>query len=189
MDNPVIENILFEPGSVPILFVGRLDWPPNRKGLKWFLREVWGQACVRQPGLRLTVIGSGDSSWLREFTNLPNLSILGRVDRLEPHYGSACASIVPIYFGSGTRVKAIESCLFGKVCISTAMGVEGLGLTPDLEYVRCETADDWIRVLSTLSANNALKLGENARNFVAQRFNARRVAEKMLEAVNNDCPA
>ena len=47
-----------------LLFVGRLDWPPNRDGLVWFLKRVWPN--VTRPFV-LNIVGSGDGSWLTPY--------------------------------------------------------------------------------------------------------------------------
>ena len=41
-----------------LLFVGKLDWAPNREGLEWLLRNVWPQVAERAPDLKLTIVGS-----------------------------------------------------------------------------------------------------------------------------------
>ena len=42
-----------------LLFVGRLDWLPNREGLAWFLEQVLPGVTARRKTL-LTIVGSGD---------------------------------------------------------------------------------------------------------------------------------
>ena len=54
----------------------------------------------------------------------------GRVDALEPFYDAAHAAIVPMFEGSGTRLKVIEASFLGRPVISTALGAQGLPLRP-----------------------------------------------------------
>ena len=44
-----------------LLFLGKLDWPPNRDGLSWFLTKVWPKLQVEKPELKLLIAGSGNS--------------------------------------------------------------------------------------------------------------------------------
>jgi glycosyltransferase involved in cell wall biosynthesis len=167
----------------PLLFVGRLDWPPNRDGLRWFLEKVWPEARAGAGDLTLTIVGSGDGSWLEPYKALPGVKFLGRVESLAPHYAACVATLVPVFFGSGTRVKAIESALHGRACLSTALGVEGIGLTDGSDYYNAETAEEWIDALRALDGREALERGARARRLAAERFDPRRIAEKFIHTV------
>lgn len=171
------------PTGPSLLFVGRLDWPPNRDGLTWFLDTVWRPARERRPDLRLTIIGSGNGRWLEAYRDGAGLTVLGRVDHLEPHYGTCIATIAPVFVGSGTRVKVIESCVARRACISTAIGVEGVGLSPGVSYVRAESANDWIEALVGLALEPMRIIGESAHAAVASRFDPLLVAARFLRTV------
>lgn len=170
-------------GEINLLFLGRLDWPPNRDGLKWFLDKVWPATAGRRRNLRVTIVGSGDGKWLESYRTLERVAILGFVDDIEPVYRAASATLVPIFYGSGTRVKAIESCLWGRVCISTRLGVEGIGLQPGQHFIHAETADEWIERLCRLDFDVAARMGRDARNVVKSQFDAKRVAQQMQAAI------
>lgn len=167
-----------------LLFVGRLDWRPNREGLTWILKNVWPAVMASTSDLSLSIVGSGNDSWLLPFRNLPGIEVVGSVEHLGPHYEACTATIVPIFYGSGTRVKAIESSLYGRVCISTALGVEGIGLVAGETYFRAESAGDWIRALITLDPSQARVAGEGARDLVTDTFNPRRISEKFIHSVS-----
>ena len=165
-----------------LLFVGRLDWPPNRDGLRWLLENVWPKAMQKAPDLELTIIGSGAGEWLKPYSHLPGIRFLGRVESVAPYYAQSLASIVPIFFGSGTRVKVIESSLNYRPCISTAIGVEGIGMAPGVHYFRAETEDEWTDVLVNLRPAHARELGQCAFDLVRENFDPSQIAEKFLAA-------
>jgi glycosyltransferase involved in cell wall biosynthesis len=166
-----------------LLFVGKLDWPPNRDGLKWLLTHVWPKATARASDLRLTIVGSGERAWLEPFRGLPGVEIVGRVDDLVPYYDDCIATLIPVFYGSGVRVKAIESSLFGRVPVSTRLGVEGMGLTPGEHYLRAETVEDWVRALVRLNPEAARRMGERARNHARVVFDPDQVARTFVETV------
>lgn len=153
-----------------LAFLGRLDWHPNRDGLIWFLKEIWPELLRRRPGIRLSVAGSGDGSSLMELVKQPNISFLGRVDSVEDLFASAHLSIVPLFYGSGTRVKVITACALGRASLSTALGVEGVGLEEGRSYFRCETKEAWIETISTLSPKEAYESGLAAFSHARERF-------------------
>ncbi|MGB5813207.1 MAG: glycosyltransferase family 4 protein [Polyangiales bacterium] len=164
-----------------LLFIGRLDWPPNRDGLRWFLDNVWPH--VVRPW-RLTLVGSGDGRWLSSYLDDPRIRFLGEVDSVTPHYHKALLSLVPIFYGSGTRVKAIESSLYATACLATECGVDGIGLDPTQDYFRAESAEQWIGALNDLDVKAARERGHNARDRVTARYGGRRIAEDFLRAVD-----
>lgn len=171
------------PKSRNILFIGRLDWQPNRDGLRWFLENVWPEAAAASPDLSLTVAGAGDGSWLEPFKGLPRMRFLGRVPEVAPLYEEACASLVPVFFGSGTRVKAIEASSYARPCLSTAIGVEGIGLDPSSGYFRAETKDEWLKTLKDLSLEEARRRGKTAFDLIAREFDPDQIAARFLEAL------
>ena len=157
-------------GPRRLLYVGRLDWDPNRSGLEWLLREVWRDVVARAPDMVLSVAGSGDGSWLAQYASLPNLYLLGRAPELDPLYNQATCAIVPIFYGSGTRVKVLEAASHGRACVSTAAGAAGSGLQPGDGYLRAESREDWIETLATLDARRVNGVAERAWRVGKARF-------------------
>ena len=166
--------------SERLLFLGRLDWPPNRDGLLWFLENVWPEAHRRRPSLELVIAGSGDTRGLKEKLALPGVTFLGRVASVEKTYEESVLSLVPIFYGSGTRVKAIEASRFGRACLSTAIGIEGLGLERGKTYFQAETADEWIQTLVGLDVQQAAAIGLNAHDLLKKSFHLPIAAQKFL---------
>ena len=171
-----------------VLFVGRLDWAPNRDGLKWFLDRVWQQAHARDPRLNLTVVGSGDGSWLESYRPMKGVSILGQVPDLKGHYAKSLVSIIPIFYGSGTRVKAIEASLHQRACISTAVGMEGIRLRAGQDFYLAETENDWIETLVGIEETHALQLGADAAIRVSLEHDPDAIAARFFVRMNKFRP-
>lgn len=164
-----------------LMFIGRLDWPPNRDGLKWMLEQVWPKAKRLRPDLELVIAGSGDTRWTAPFLGLHGVRFLGRVDDVEELYRRSSISLVPIFYGSGTRVKVIEASRFGRACISTALGVEGTGLIPGESYLRAESEDDWAKALVDANPAIARKTGIQAHAQLREKFDESRAAHEFRE--------
>ncbi len=179
--------------SVPIeiktensfLFVGRLDWPPNREGLTWFLKEVWPLVMAENQQNRLDIIGSGNIGDLEFARNLPGIKLHGRVEDLNPYYQQAHLVIVPLFYGSGTRVKVIEAASFSRSCISTAIGVEGLPLRAGQDYVRAETVEDWVRCCIRTTAMESQELGFSARSTLQADYSITACGQRMNSLIVN----
>ena len=145
-----------------ILFLGRLDWRPNYEGLVWFLEKVWPEVLKKRTDLELIIAGSGAAGVLDRHLPQPNCVFLGRVEHVRDLYKTALLSVVPVFFGSGTRVKVIEAAGFGRACLSTQLGVEGVGLQAGISYYHAETTQEWVETLVRLNRDHARQVGRNA---------------------------
>jgi len=172
-----------------ILFIGKLDWAPNRDGLKWVLDKVWPKVMERAPDLSLTIVGSGNKTWLDAYRKLKGIEIVGQVESVAPYYEDCIATIVPVFYGSGTRVKAIESSLYARVCISTEVGVEGMGLVDGENYQRAELEEEWVHALSFLEAPVAIQMGIKAREYAKHAFDPGAIAERFIQSISWSAPA
>ena len=168
----------YEGKSARFLFIGRLDWPPNKDGLEWLLKEVWPTVIENRPDAILKIVGSGNKDWLKNYQNLKGVEIVGFVDSIQDAYQDCHFTIVPISYGSGTRIKVLESFAMGRRLISTKMGVQGADLDQQ-DYIQAESKEDWIRTLSQIELNQAeiIQL-ENSRTKVSSKFGEKNIGER-----------
>jgi glycosyltransferase involved in cell wall biosynthesis len=172
--------------TLQLLFVGRLDWEPNKKGLQWFFKEVWPDLC-KSRSVHLTIVGSGHSEWLSSY-QFSNLSFLGRVAELKEHYQKSHLTLIPLFMGSGTRVKAIESGNYGRSFLSTRIGVEGLPFEAGRDYLCAESAEEWKKLLASLNLGDAQTLGERVHAVTQNHFEKRALASKFLSSLQKGTP-
>lgn len=142
-------------GPIKFLFFGRLDWAPNKDALTWLLKEVWPSVIQRRPDAVLKVAGSGDSRWIHEYS-LSGVELVGFVKDVKEAYEDVQYAIVPMRFGSGTRIKVLESFIMNRKLISTATGVQG-ALLRECDYICAESAQDWIKTLSEVEYMDKLE--------------------------------
>lgn len=159
------------------LFVGRLDWPPNRDGLEWLLANVWNEVRARRPKARLTIAGVGDASWLDAYKKSPGINFLGRVDEIKEVYQRAAFSVAPLFYGSGTRIKIVEAFAMNRTLISTGMGVQGAEVEKDM-YLNAENAQQWIKVMAEVKLDSAsLQNLASARDRMKAKFEEAQVGQ------------
>lgn len=174
--------------TVGIMFLGKLDWLPNKEGLSWFLKHVWPRVIQSRSDLHLTIAGSGDSGWMSDFTSLPRVNFLGKIKDIEQLYQESSLVIVPIFYGSGTRVKIIEACRYGRPCLSTALGAEGVGLEHPDSYYCADDLESWVSCLVHLEPELLKNMGNNAFDKAKSVFDhclARDQFIKLLAAVES----
>ena len=147
------------------------------------MEEVWPQVITRAPGLKLDIVGSGNGSWVSDFTHLQGVNFHGRVDSLEPFYDAASLCLIPVFFGSGTRVKVIEAARYARPCLSTAIGVEGLPFEAGVDYLAAESVNDWVDALTELQISHLNQLGKCSREKLAPVYDTRATARTFLRSV------
>jgi glycosyltransferase involved in cell wall biosynthesis/predicted O-methyltransferase YrrM len=107
------------------LFVGS-DQLHNIHGLYWFLGEVWPLILEAAPHATLHVCGSICSVFSDSSSQLRNVRFVGRVKDVEPEYAAAEACVVPSLVGSGLKIKLVEALSYGRACVTTRIGLQGL---------------------------------------------------------------
>lgn len=159
------------------LFLGRLDWPPNKDGLKWLLDEVWPN--IDQKRFHLDVAGSGNRDWLKDYHGMEGVTFHGFVDDINDLYKTASASLIPIFYGSGTRIKVVETYTKGRSMISTAMGAQGSSLRPEIDYINVESAQDWIKAINNFNIELAHKQAQSGAHKLKDDFDEVKVAKNL----------
>jgi polysaccharide biosynthesis protein PslH len=171
----------------PSLFhIGALDWMPNQEGLLWFFENVWGRILEKHPGLKFYLAGRNAPP---KFTSLPypNIEYLGEVENAYEFIRSKSVMIVPVLSGSGMRIKIIEGMVLGKAIVTTPIGTEGIATTHGKDIFIADNPQDFARHVCTLVENRALclKIGENARNFVAEHYDNSAITSSLAAFYKN----
>jgi glycosyltransferase involved in cell wall biosynthesis len=95
--------------------------------------------------------------------------------------------IVPLFSGSGMRVKILEGLALGRVILTTSIGVEGIDAKDGEHLFIVDSAADFIKKIN-FCINNPKQLktiGENAKRFVTEHFDNLRIAEALKKHLSN----
>lgn len=118
-----------EMSSMPtLIFVGNLSWKPNKHGLLHFINNIYLKLYEKNKEIKFNIVGSCLSKEIANFNNKYNISIYENATEQEKDklINESWITIVPVYFGSGTRIKILEYWSHGKTVLSTSIGAEGL---------------------------------------------------------------
>jgi glycosyltransferase involved in cell wall biosynthesis len=156
-------------------YIGRMDWPPNREGLEWFLEKVWPRVRAERPGVKLKVAGSGDASWLADRNGF---EWLGKVRSVEELYSSVHAMIAPVHFGSGTKIKVVESVSHGRAVFATRGAFLGSGLSERNLALLSDDPGTWVDRMKAVGTAELASLGAAALEEAKQIFSSEQAAKK-----------
>jgi len=168
-----------------VFFIGSLDWMPNQEGLLWLIEHVWPKVLKQHPQLILQVAGRNAPDWL-ENKDLENVNFVGEVDSAVEFMQSNGVMLVPLFSGSGMRVKIIEAMALGKAIIATSIAAEGIACTHQQNILLADTANAFADCLLQLLSDQMAceQIGQQARQFVEQQHNTKQLVDNLVEFYN-----
>lgn len=109
-----------------LLFVGNIDYLPNKKGILHFVESVFPIIKERIPSVELDIVGlCEDQDTRSKLCSANGVNVCGFVDCLREEYDNCRAVIVPLYQGTGTSIKFIEAVMMNRPIVSTPTGARG----------------------------------------------------------------
>lgn len=124
------------------LFVGAY-FKPNNDGILWFVKNV-----LPYVNIELIIAGKNMARLKAEQPCLKNIEVVTDVPDLRPYFESADFMILPIFSGSGMKIKTCESLMYGKNIIGSDEAFEGYELDADKVGGRCNTPESFIECIN-----------------------------------------
>jgi polysaccharide biosynthesis protein PslH len=171
-----------DPGSDggTLVFVATMSWAANVEGIHFLLDEVWPLLVAARPKVRAVIIGRDPPASLAEKVRARGLDVTltGFVEDIRPYVAAANVYVIPLFVGSGTRIKAFEAMAMGRSVVSTGLGVEGLDVRDGAEFLRADDAAAFAGAVLRLLGDPGLRarLAGAARRLMEERFSWARVA-------------
>jgi glycosyltransferase involved in cell wall biosynthesis len=162
-----------------LVFIGKMDYRPNVDAVLWFANSIWPEILKHRPQTTWAIVGRNPHSRLEKLRDRKGIKITGKVERVHPYLSGGAICIMPLRFGSGTRLKLIEAMASGKAIVSTTIGAEGFGLEDQQELIIADDAEKFMAEILRLLSDSELRtqLGQRAKAF-AKQYDYRRVVPK-----------
>jgi O-antigen biosynthesis protein len=126
-DDPRLTPRPFAQRTGMVLVAGWLaSYPsPNTDGLEWFVGHILPLLKRRLPWARLSVTGANPPDQVTQLAG-PSLRFLGHIEDLTEVYDRARVAVVPVRYGAGIKIKALEALEHGVPVVTTTVGAEGI---------------------------------------------------------------
>jgi glycosyltransferase involved in cell wall biosynthesis len=174
------------PDGGTLVFTATMSWAANVEGIHFLLDEVWPSLVAARPRINAVIIGRNPPASLSDKIKERglNVTLTGFVDDIRPYVARGHVYVIPLFVGSGTRIKAFEAMAMGRPVISTSLGIEGLDVTDGEHFVRADDAEAFSRGILTLLDDRAARdrIAEAARRLMEDRFSWNKVAAQ-FEAI------
>lgn len=169
--------------QIDLFFIGSLDWMPNMDGLGWFMDEVWHKIRSEYTDVGFHVAGRNTPASLMNKSD-DRLVIHGEIPDAHQFIRDHHIMIVPLFSGSGMRVKILEGMALGKTIITTSLGLEGIPARHGQEVLIADNAPEFIEAIRRCRTEEGLmqRLGAQAQEFIRENFDAMDIAQRLLES-------
>ena len=93
--------------------------------------------------------------------------------------------IVPLFSGSGIRVKILQGMAIGKCIISTSIGAKGILCTNDKNILIADTKNEFIdaMIFCINNPNQVDKIGKEAKKFANKNFSKDRIKNQLRKII------
>ena len=131
-----------------ILFVGS-DNLINIYGIKYFIEDVFPQLRSKLENVQLILAGN----ICDRVENFDCCVKLGRVENIKDAYDLADLVINPILFGTGLKIKNIESLGCAKPLVTTSAGAEGMEDGAGKAFLIANSPEEFVRKITDTLSN------------------------------------
>jgi len=170
-----------------LFYIGALDWIPNQDGLLWFIENVWPGIVTKHPEIKFFIAGRNAPGSFCKKLRKPGIIFEGEVKNADNFTRDKAIMVVPLFSGSGIRVKILQSMSQGKVVISTPLGAEGIEAEHSKHIFYARSPEEFTENIDYIIRNKSLfkKVGKSARTFVYENFNNLAITKDLLSFYNS----
>jgi len=185
---PVAFKDKYQRGSYPTamtsekplcLFLGAY-FPPNNEGILWFVQNV-----LPHVSIRMKVVGKGMARLKEEQPALKDIEVISDAPDLLPYFEEADIMILPIFKGSGMKVKTCESLMYGKNIIATDEAFVGYDVDYDRVGGKCNSDEEFIARLKHFEQNPRPRFNAYSRQMFLEKYTEEAVEAKFREVLSD----
>lgn len=153
-----------------LLYIGNLSWEANREGIRWFIDKVFPYICKKYKDAKLTIVGGGLD--FNPYANNKNINYLGYVKDLTNIYDDQLVFVVPLFEGSGIRIKILEAFNNEIAVVSTKIGCETVGATDKEEIMIADNEMEFVSAIEELIESKTYRntIITNAKAFLMKNY-------------------
>ena len=169
-------------GSPVILLPATFDYEPNADGAAWLAGEIAPLIRDLLPGARIRLVGHATPR-VEALHQPPEITVTGRVPDMTAELARADVVVVPVRFGSGTRLKILEAFAHRVPVVSTTIGAEGLGVEDRTHLLIADRPDEFADAIYRLRSSPTLhqRIVDSAEALYRERFSSSAARSRVQE--------
>lgn len=161
-----------------IIYNGSYSYKPNQEAIDFINVKLMPELLKIYPNLKFVITGGG---FKEKFKWLINKNIVSKNELFALIKKSLC-TVIPLKFGSGTRVKILENLFLGSIVISSKVGIEGIELKNTNPPYIFKNQNDLIKILKFVIKNNKKikKRANKYSNFYKKKYSMKNNVKNFL---------
>ena len=169
-----------QPEEPSLFHIGSMNWFPNEESIRWLINEVWPSVSQRLPVIELHLAGRYMPEWLKNLS-VPRVKVDGEVPDVWEYMQRFSIMVVPLFSGSGIRIKIVEAMAAGKAIVTTVIGAEGINYENGQHLLIAKDAKSFSDAIVRLCTDKVLRdnLGKNARALIAKEHDNTKLMQKL----------
>ncbi len=166
-----------------VLFFGSFRHRPNVDALRFLLQDIWPHIQRAHPQATLDLMGPHMPAWVRhEAQQFSGVRVLGFQPDIRPILAEAAVVIAPLRFGSGVKIKILESMALGKAVVTTPIGAEGIEAEINADLIVANDAQTLASETVRLLVNPTVRdtIGQRARQLIQMEHDTDEIAQRFI---------
>lgn len=145
------------------LFIGS-NFPANAEGVLWFVENV-----LPHVDIDFRVVGKGMGE-LKRHKCMADIEVMSDVADLAPYFLEADFMVLPVFSGSGMKVKTCEALMYGKNIIGSSETFVGYDVDTQKCGRRCDTAGQYIEALNYFKDHPVRRFNAYSRDVFLKKY-------------------
>ncbi len=140
-----IKNTVYDKNQ--ICFLGNIDAAQNQSTLLKICNDILPKL---SNNFKLLVVGKCSKENMALFEKYTNVFFTGYVDSIKDYVLNSLCLLAPIPYGSGIKIKVLESMGYGIPVITSMIGIEGLEVQNEKNVFVANTDDEYCAYINRL---------------------------------------
>lgn len=177
------DHLKLESRGRSILFIGKMDYPPNFEACRYFIREILPSLPKE---LTFRIVGKSSARALRRLThNNPRVTATGYVESIATAVNDVFCGVAPIRSGAGLPNKVLEYMALGLPTVASEMANMGMGTVHGHHLLVATSRSEWVQYIMQLYREPLLrhKYSANGWRYVARHHSWKVIGEHYAELV------
>ena len=170
--------------KVDFFHIGAMDWLPNQDGINWILKDVFPKVKQTEKSAEIHLAGRAMSDKLKSHFQ-DGYYNHGKVNNAIDFMSKHKVMLVPLFSGSGIRVKIIEGMSLGKCIISTSIGVKGINCCNNKNILIANTENEFIEKMCFCIQNpdKVNEIGNEAKKYARENFTKEHIMNELKKII------
>ncbi|MDH6459275.1 hypothetical protein M2102_002926 [Fusobacterium sp. PH5-7] len=150
---PIVSKTIDE--KINIGFFGAMNRSENEEAVIFFLDKVWKK--IQRGNIYFYIIGANPSEKLkRVISNYSNVILTGFIEKAEEYFSILDIGVIPLLRGAGIKIKTVEMLYSEIPVVSTEIGVEGILIENEEDYLMANNDKEFIEKILLLIKDKIL---------------------------------